>query len=121
MAVGLFNEGHVFLRRVIEKLGYVAGQHFLAAIAAADKERIRKTDKACTEESKEHRKKKKKQKKARKEDAAIEQEGTTYEAGAFGPDGREGTTFEAEAFGTDGTVLRVSGGTAQPKQKKPRK
>ena len=47
-------------------------------------------------------KKKKKKQKARKEDAAIEQEGTTYEAGAFDP---------------NGTLLRVSGGTAQPNAK----
>ena len=48
-----------FFCGVIEKLGYVAGQHFLAAIAATDKERIRKAEKACTEESKERRKNKK--------------------------------------------------------------
>ena len=102
MAVELSNEGHVFLRRVIEKLGYVAGQHFLAANAAADKERIRKAEKACTEESKEHRKKKKKTEEGKKENAAIEQ-GTTYEAGAFDP---------------NGTLLRVSGGTAQTNAKK---
>ena len=55
-------------------------------MSAADNERVRKAQKATSEESKMQRKKRK-QKKARKEDAAVEQEGPTYEAGAFGPDG----------------------------------
>ena len=58
----------------------------VAAMSAADNKRVRKAEKATSAESKMQRKKRK-QKKARKEDAAVEREGPTYEAGAFGPDG----------------------------------
>ena len=95
MATGIFNDGHVFLANVIQRLGYDIGPHTLAAMESADKERIRKARQEEKAQAKEERKKRRKKKHA-KEDTAMEKEGVMYEPGGFGPDGHLITIPETE-------------------------
>ena len=86
LAIGKFNDGSVFVGKMLQRLGYGIGVHTLDSLHKADEERLRKARLEESEEAKERRKKIKK-KKDEKEDTALEKEGVQYEPGAFGPDG----------------------------------
>lgn len=87
LATGLFNDGHVFLGKVLNRLGYAPGKFTIKAMETADKERVRKAKLQAKLETKAKRKARR-NKKHHKEDAAVQKEGVLYQPGGFGPDGK---------------------------------
>ena len=86
MATGIFNDGHVFVGKVLNWLGYHTGQYTIKAMEKADEERVRKAKQEAKEQTKADRKSRKRRK-HQNEDQATEKEGVMYEPGGFGPDG----------------------------------
>ena len=87
MATGAFDDGHLFIGKVLNRLGYQTGKYALKAMEAADKERVRKALQKAKAQTKADRKKRKKSKRE-KEDRVTQKEGVLYEPGCFGPDGK---------------------------------
>ena len=52
LATGLFNDGHIFIANVLQRMGYKIGEHAIKAMEKADKERVRKAKQEVKKETK---------------------------------------------------------------------
>ena len=59
LATGLFNDGHIFIANVLQRMGYKIGEHAIDAMEKADKESIRKAKHEAKQDTKARRKKEK--------------------------------------------------------------
>ena len=78
----VFNSGSQSLTQVMDKVGVAAGPVCQASLAKQDKVRLLAASYVVSEKVKQRRKSKRRLKKGA-EEALVEEEGVTYEAGAF--------------------------------------
>ena len=82
LAVLQFNDGAKAIQKVLEEMGCPVGVYTINALELEDKMRVHKCQKKEAEEEKKQRKVRKRRRKGR-EEQTVDEEGTTYEAGAF--------------------------------------
>ena len=82
LAVMVFNGGSQSLTQVMDKIGVEAGPLCRAHLASRDRAHVRAASYVVSEEVKQRRKSKRRWKKGA-EEAHVEEEGVTYEAGGF--------------------------------------
>ncbi len=82
LAVMVFNGGSQSLTQVMDKIGVEAGPLCSALLESRDREHIRAASYVASEKVK-HRRKSRRRWKKGQEEAHVEEEGVTYEAGGF--------------------------------------
>ena len=116
LAIGVFNEGMVFIEKVLKELGLSVSEHAGKSLQQKDTHRQKRSEQRATVEWKEKRKRKRKRQLGF-EDAAERREGPTYEPGCFGPDGElMNLPTEIDAMEPPAKKVRVCRSCQQPRK-----